>query len=201
MCLRARVCFRACVCMRVCARLPPCVYTCLRARASFHVCTCSLPVCVRVSVYDHVHARVCLCALCVRCSLAKLSGGVWGTTMMNFLKQIRVDYPSPIKIFLGCGPMSETYQYCPTLQGIVAKWNADGDSRVYLLDFRIPGMLMKGCLGHPNWYGIGHTLCRVRHSALVVWLSARVFARLFVCSCVCVRVCVRVCACVCVLGQ
>ncbi len=76
---------------------------------------------------------------------------MWINTYINFYLQVRNIYPQPIKIFLGCGPMSETYQFCPALTSMVATYSKN-DTNLFLLDFRIPGLKLTGCLGHPNWW-------------------------------------------------
>ena len=85
------------------------------------------------------------------CSLGKLAQGQWEKTYAAFVERVRRDYPSPIKVFIGCGPMSETWRYCPLLQSIVNLWRSNGDQNMFLLDFRIGGMMMAGCLAHPTW--------------------------------------------------
>ncbi len=56
-----------------------------------------------------------------------------------------------VKIFLGCGPMSQTRYFCPLVQKLVEEYTGYGYKGFYLIDFRIEDLPLIGCLAHPNW--------------------------------------------------
>lgn len=71
-------------------------------------------------------------------------------TYATFIGYLRSNFPKSSKIFVGCGPMSQTKYFCPYLTDMVNKMQAT-DPNIYLLDFRVPNLSLTGCLDHPTW--------------------------------------------------
>jgi hypothetical protein len=84
---------------------------------------------------------------CCNCSIPNLKGR-WAPTYRTLVARLLTLYPPTTKLFLGCGPMSQTRFFCPDVTAIVREQNS---SRVNLIDFRDPTLVLKGCLDHPNW--------------------------------------------------
>jgi hypothetical protein len=102
--------------------------------------------CGGVSAAQAWHAHVFVCARSQR----SFNADKWKQTYVDFIARVRAALGKDVHIFLGCGPMSQTVFFCPLVLQLEAQLSAT-DPHISSLDFRMPGMVLIGCLDHPNW--------------------------------------------------